>query len=174
MRRVDVDSITFATGAWTVSQDQYPALASIAQVIQEMISANPREMFMIEGHTDKVGNEVDNLSLSDRRAEEVSNILSSEFQIPPENMVTQGYGEQFPKEETEGPSRINRRVTMRRITPLLTGERDVPSEPPDPGARDPRQPPRGDPGARDAREPPPGDPGEPPPGEEEPEPPARR
>ena len=31
--------------------------------------ANPRAVFLIEGHTDAVGNDVDNLSLSDRRAE---------------------------------------------------------------------------------------------------------
>ena len=35
-------------------------------------SANPREVFLIEGHTDAVGNDVDNLSLSDRRAESVA------------------------------------------------------------------------------------------------------
>jgi hypothetical protein len=97
---------------------------------------------MIEGHTDKVGNDVDNLSLSDRRAEEVSNVLSSQFQIPPENMVTQGYGAQYPKEETEGPSRINRRVTVRRITPLLNGGQQEPGgEGGDPGARDEGAPP---------------------------------
>ncbi len=76
---------------------------------------------MIEGHTDAVGSDVDNLSLSDRRAEAVANILTENFQIPPENLVTQGYGKQYLKVATDGPSRENRRVTIRRITPLLTG-----------------------------------------------------
>ncbi|MGA7481841.1 MAG: OmpA family protein, partial [Bradyrhizobium sp.] len=31
------------------------------------------------------------------------------------------YGAQYPKEQNDGPSRINRRVTVRRITPLLNG-----------------------------------------------------
>ena len=76
---------------------------------------------MIEGHTDAVGNEVDNLSLSDRRAESVAVVLTEVYQIPPENLVTQGYGEQHLKIPTEGPGRENRRVTARRVTPLLKG-----------------------------------------------------
>jgi outer membrane protein OmpA-like peptidoglycan-associated protein len=39
--------------------------------------------------------------------------------VPPENLTTQGYGEQYLKVPTEGPSRENRRVAVRRITPLL-------------------------------------------------------
>jgi hypothetical protein len=35
--------------------------------------------------------------------------------------VTQGYGEQFLKIPTDGPEEQNRRVTARRITPLLEG-----------------------------------------------------
>jgi outer membrane protein OmpA-like peptidoglycan-associated protein len=41
--------------------------------------------------------------------------------VPAENLTSQGYGAQYPKEQTDGPSRINRRVTVRRITPLLNG-----------------------------------------------------
>ena len=39
--------------------------------------------------------------------------------MPPENLVTQGYGEQYLKIDTQGPERANRRVTVRRITPLV-------------------------------------------------------
>ena len=39
--------------------------------------------------------------------------------MPSENLVTQGYGEEFLKEPTDGPSRVNRRVAVRRITPLI-------------------------------------------------------
>jgi hypothetical protein len=41
------------------------------------------------------------------------------------------------KEQTDGPSRINRRVTIRRITPLLDGGMASASPPP-PGAAPPR------------------------------------
>jgi outer membrane protein OmpA-like peptidoglycan-associated protein len=61
------------------------------------------------------------LSLSDRRAESVSVVLTEQFQIPPENLTTQGYGEQQLKVPTQGPERANRRVKVLRITPLLAG-----------------------------------------------------
>jgi hypothetical protein len=44
-----------------------------------------------------------------------------DFDIPPENLVTQGYGEDQLKLETEAAERQNRRVAVRRITPLLQG-----------------------------------------------------
>jgi outer membrane protein OmpA-like peptidoglycan-associated protein len=74
---------------------------------------------MIEGYTDGVGNPDDNLSLSDRRAESVANILSETYMVPPENLVTQGYGDQYPKVPTQEANRENRRVAVRRIGPLM-------------------------------------------------------
>jgi OOP family OmpA-OmpF porin len=65
---------------------------------------------------------VDNLSLSDRRAESAALALSQQFGVPAENLSTQGYGKQYLKIPTDGPERANRRVTVRRITPLLTGQ----------------------------------------------------
>ena len=76
----------------------------------------------MEGHTDAVGSDEDNLTLSDRRAETVATILTQQFQIPAENLTTQGYGEQYLKVNTQGPEQENRRVTLRRITPLLQGQ----------------------------------------------------
>ncbi|MFL5115868.1 MAG: OmpA family protein, partial [Microvirga sp.] len=64
----------------------------------------------------------DNLTLSDRRAETIATILTERFQIPAENLTTQGYGEQYLKVATEAAERENRRVTLRRITPLLQGQ----------------------------------------------------
>jgi outer membrane protein OmpA-like peptidoglycan-associated protein len=121
MRRVDLDTINFEFGSWQVAPDQTPLLANIAEGINAVIQSNPNEVFLIEGHTDAVGSDVDNLSLSDRRAESVAVILTQNFQVPPENLTTQGYGAQQLKVQTPGPSRENRRVTIRRITPLLTG-----------------------------------------------------
>jgi outer membrane protein OmpA-like peptidoglycan-associated protein len=74
------------------------------------------------GHTDAVGSDIDNLSLSDRRAEAVASVLTQDFGIPLENLTTQGYGEQHLKVRTDGPERQNRRVTVRRITPLLNAQ----------------------------------------------------
>jgi outer membrane protein OmpA-like peptidoglycan-associated protein len=120
MRRIDLDGITFEFGAFEVTADQYPKLERIARVMLRVLRNNPDEVFLIEGHTDAVGNDVDNLSLSDRRAEAVAGILSDTFGVPPENLVTQGYGKQFLKIETPAPERLNRRVAIRRITPLMS------------------------------------------------------
>jgi outer membrane protein OmpA-like peptidoglycan-associated protein len=121
MRRIDIDTITFDTGSWEVSPDQYPRLEVIARAILRLIERNENEVVLLEGHADAVGNEVDNLSLSDRRAEAVAQILIEQFGVPAENLTTQGYGEQHLKIPTDGPERRNRRVTVRRITPLLNG-----------------------------------------------------
>jgi OOP family OmpA-OmpF porin len=51
--------------------------------------------------------------------------LSQQFGVLAENLTTQGYGEQYLKVPTQGPERTNRRVTVRRITPLLTGQNEA-------------------------------------------------
>jgi outer membrane protein OmpA-like peptidoglycan-associated protein len=119
MRRIDLDTVNFEFGSWTVDDNQYGALERVARAMNRIIDRNPGEMFLIEGHTDAVGSDDDNLSLSDRRAESVAIILTEEFGVPPENLTTQGYGEQYLKVPTDGPERLNRRVALRKITPLL-------------------------------------------------------
>jgi outer membrane protein OmpA-like peptidoglycan-associated protein len=119
MRSVDIDTITFDTASFTVTPDQAARLSVIAAAINRAIRANPQEVFLIEGYTDAVGSDIDNLSLSDRRAQSVATVLTQQFQVPPENLTTQGYGEQYLKVNTQGAARENRRVTVRRITPLL-------------------------------------------------------
>jgi outer membrane protein OmpA-like peptidoglycan-associated protein len=120
MRRIDLDEINFEFGSWEVLPDQLPKLERLARAINRLLRRSPSEVVLIEGYTDAVGSEEDNLTLSDRRAESVAVILSEEFGVPPENLVTQGYGEQFLKVEAEGPERVNRRVAVRRITPMLS------------------------------------------------------
>ncbi|WP_419830732.1 OmpA family protein [Methylobacterium sp.] len=119
MRSVDIDTITFDTASFTVTPDQAARLSVIAAAINRAIRANPQEVFLIEGYTDAVGSDIDNLSLSDRRAQSVATVLTQQFQVPPENLTTQGYGEQYLKVNTQNAARENRRVTVRRITPLL-------------------------------------------------------
>jgi outer membrane protein OmpA-like peptidoglycan-associated protein len=118
MPRLDLD-INFDTGSWQITPDQMDKLSVVAQALNRAIDNNPREVYLIEGHTDAVGSEEDNLSLSDRRAEAVAVALTEQFRVPPENLVTQGYGEQGLKVQTQGASRANRRVAIRRITPLI-------------------------------------------------------
>src|SRR5450755_3120657 len=137
MPSIDLNSINFETGSWEIPPDQAAKLQSIADGLNRAISRNPREVFLIEGHTDAVGPDVDNLSLSDRRAQAAAELLTQQFQVPAENLTSQGYGKQYLKEQTDGPSRINRRVTIRRITPLLNGG-TASLPPPPPGVAPPR------------------------------------
>jgi outer membrane protein OmpA-like peptidoglycan-associated protein len=122
LRRIDIDTVNFDFGAATIAEDQVPNLQAIGNALAAIVGDNPNEVFLIEGHTDAVGSDIANLALSDRRAESIAEILTYYFNIPPENLVTQGYGEQYLKVLTAGPERQNRRGSVRRVTPLLAGE----------------------------------------------------
>ena len=83
MPRIDLD-INFDAGSWQLTPDQVDRLSLIAQAINRAIQRNPREVFLIEGYTDAAGSDVDNLSLSDRRAESVAVALTEQFQVAAE------------------------------------------------------------------------------------------
>ncbi|TXB69392.1 OmpA family protein [Paracoccus aurantiacus] len=116
---VDIDAITFDSGSAAINPDQARQLATLGTVLEGAIRDNPREIFLIEGHTDAVGGAAFNLALSDRRAESVALALSEYFDVPPENLVVQGYGEEYLKVPTLDSERDNRRASVRRITDLL-------------------------------------------------------
>ena len=119
MRRIDLDTIHFATGSADISMNEAGTMKRVAQAMKKIIDRNPGETFLIEGHTDAVGSDESNLVLSDERAEAVANILTDVYDIPPENLATQGYGERFLKIDTDAAEQLNRRVTIRRVTPLV-------------------------------------------------------
>ncbi|AYG59374.1 OmpA family protein [Rhizobium jaguaris] len=119
VRRIDLDTITFATGSAEIPMSQASTLRGVADAMNKIIKKDPTETFLIEGHTDAVGTPQSNLVLSDQRAESVANVLTDVYGIPPENLATQGYGEQYLKVNTQGPEQENRRVTIRRVTALV-------------------------------------------------------
>jgi outer membrane protein OmpA-like peptidoglycan-associated protein len=119
VRRVDLDSITFETGQATVRRSQVPLLEDIALATLALIDRDPSTLLLVEGHTDAIGSDIANLALSDRRAETVARILVNFYDVPPENLVVQGYGERFLKIETQAAEEQNRRVTIRNISPLI-------------------------------------------------------
>ncbi len=124
VRRVDFDTVTFEFGSAVLPDDQIPQMQAVGEAIRGIVDQHPDQVFLIEGHTDAVGSDLANLALSDRRAQTVAEILTYYFGIPPENLVTQGYGEEYLKVPTEGPERENRRVAFRNITSLMrTGSR---------------------------------------------------
>lgn len=119
MPSLALDAVTFETNSATLGADQIRALDAMGRTLRDLIRDNPEEVFLVEGHTDAVGSALYNLALSDRRAETVATLLTAYYDVPPENLVVQGFGKQDLKVPTLGPSRENRRVELRRITPLL-------------------------------------------------------
>ncbi len=119
VRRVEIGDLTFDTGSAQIDRDQVGSLGKVAAAIQQILERSPGEVFLIEGHTDAVGSDESNLVLSDDRAETVARIMTEFYDIPPENLTTQGYGESYLKVETESAERANRRATVRRITSLV-------------------------------------------------------
>lgn len=118
-RRVDLDTLNFEFGSASISDTEVQKLEGVAGAMEKLLKKNPAETFLIEGHTDAVGKPEANLALSDRRAESVAEALTNAFGIPPENLTTQGYGEEYLKVNTAAPNRENRRVAIRRITSLV-------------------------------------------------------
>ncbi|UWQ19527.1 OmpA family protein [Jannaschia sp. M317] len=115
----EVESVTFASGSAAITPEQAGNLTGLAREVLDLIRDNPREVFLVEGHTDAVGDAAYNLALSDRRAETLALALNEYFGVPVENMVVQGYGEEFLLIPTLEDERANRRATVRQITGLL-------------------------------------------------------
>jgi outer membrane protein OmpA-like peptidoglycan-associated protein len=113
------DPITFETNRANVRGDEAPKLMQVGRLMERLIDRDPREVFLVEGHTDATGPAAFNLGLSDRRAESVALALTEFFDVPPENLVIQGYGERHLRIPTLAAEERNRRVAIRRITPLL-------------------------------------------------------
>ena len=116
---IDVDAITFDSGSAAIRASEANDLADLGSLMKGILKRNPREVFLIEGHTDATGAAALNLALSDRRAESVALALTEYFDIPPENMVIQGYGETELRIDTLANEKRNRRVAVRVIGPLL-------------------------------------------------------
>ncbi|MBS8228057.1 OmpA family protein [Vannielia litorea] len=116
---IDLDAINFRTGSAVIDPQEAEELSDLGNLIAAYVEENPGEVFLVEGHTDAVGNAAYNLALSDRRAESVALALTEYFDVPPENLVVQGYGESDLKIRTLDDERANRRAAVRRITPLI-------------------------------------------------------
>lgn len=116
---IDAENVTFDTGSAAIRASEAQSLSDLGAFMAQMIRDNPAEMFLIEGHTDAVGDPAYNLALSDRRAESLALALTEYFDVPPENMVVQGYGESELLVPTAWAEPQNRRTTVRMISPLM-------------------------------------------------------
>lgn len=106
----------FATGEAAVKEEHLPILNHLGTAMQQ----EPMLQAIIDGHTDDVGGDQDNMLLSRLRAESIKQFLVQKFQIAPERMITTGYGMSRPVASNDTPAgraqnrRIEVRVEVRR------------------------------------------------------------
>ncbi len=81
--------------------------------LAEFLEKHPERNVLIEGHTDSVGSDEFNLTLSQKRADAVKETLVAKG-ISPDRLLTKGYGKQFPvaSNDTESGRQLNRRVEV--------------------------------------------------------------
>ncbi|MEZ5790359.1 MAG: OmpA family protein [Nitratireductor sp.] len=123
MPGIEVDTVKFGFNEDFVREQEIGKLDRIGEILERIIAGNPDEVFLIEGHTDLVGSAAYNEALSLRRAAAIRDALTTYFYIPEKNLEIAGYGEEYPRIPTEFEEPENRRVTIRRITPILYGSR---------------------------------------------------
>jgi outer membrane protein OmpA-like peptidoglycan-associated protein len=116
---VEVDTIRFGFNEAFVREEEVDSLDQVASVMERVLQRYPREVFLIEGHTDAVGSDGYNLKLSKARAEAVKRTLAQYYLIPAKNLQTVGLGERYLKIPTADPEPENRRVSISRITALV-------------------------------------------------------
>ena len=120
--RIEIDTIRFGFNESFIREEQVGNLDGIGAIIERIVKKYPNEVFMIEGHTDAVGSDAYNNVLSKQRAEAVKRALSAYYVIPARNLRTVGLGERFLKIPTADQEPENRRVSISRITQLLSEE----------------------------------------------------
>jgi OOP family OmpA-OmpF porin len=91
-----------------VKQKYYKDIQSVAEVMKKY----PDLKIVIEGYTDNVGGKKYNLSLSQKRAEAIKNIMVTKFNIEPARLTAKGFGESKPiaSNSTKEGRQKNRRV----------------------------------------------------------------
>ena len=119
MPRIEIDTIRFGFNEAFVREEEVENLDRIAAIVERVLRKNPREVFLIEGHTDAVGSDSYNLKLSRARADAIKKALVAYYVISPRNLQTVGLGERYLKIPTAEPEGENRRVSISRATPLI-------------------------------------------------------
>jgi outer membrane protein OmpA-like peptidoglycan-associated protein/IMP cyclohydrolase len=101
----------FETGSAELSPDARKVLEETAEVLNKF----PDEKIVIEGHTDSIGTQKRNLSLSRRRAESALAYLIEEKQVPRDRFILRWKGEANPLASNAIPEgrELNRRVEIK-------------------------------------------------------------
>jgi outer membrane protein OmpA-like peptidoglycan-associated protein len=110
-------NITFRTGSADLNSDFLRVLDSVGLVLKEY----NKTLVVIAGHTDNVGSDATNQTLSQQRAESVGKYLAGRSVVS-ERMVITGYGESRPiaSNDSESGRSQNRRVEL-TLEPIKQG-----------------------------------------------------
>ncbi len=102
--------LLFDVNSATVHPGAYADLDRLARVLVQY----PDTVIYIAGHTDSTGSESYNLTLSQRRAEAVRQLLIQRG-VSPSRIIATGYGESMPRagNDTASGRQMNRRVEIR-------------------------------------------------------------
>lgn len=105
-------NVTFATDSSDLSPAFFNVLTSVSKVMQEF----DKTVVEVAGHTDSTGSDSYNQSLSERRANSVTQYLVSQG-IMSQRMITIGLGESLPVADnsTAGGRQANRRVEITMV-----------------------------------------------------------
>jgi len=110
-------NITFKTGSADLNADFFRVLDGVGLVVEEY----NKTLIVIEGHTDNVGSDENNQSLSERRASSVGQYLLGKG-INGQRVLTAGFGETRPiaSNDSDSGRTQNRRVEV-RLEPITQG-----------------------------------------------------
>ena len=100
--------VLFDTGKYDVKPIYYPEIQKLA----DFMATNPNTTVIIEGHTDSVGDDKDNIELSRNRANAIALVVIRQFGISRDRIRGIGYGESRPiaTNDTAQGREQNRRV----------------------------------------------------------------
>ena len=100
--------ILFDTGASRIKPESFGVIKSVADILLQ----DQTLRLQIVGHTDNIGDDRKNLTLSEQRAAAVKSILMTAYGIPVERLETSGKGETAPvsSNDSEAERMQNRRV----------------------------------------------------------------
>ncbi|HEX7109808.1 MAG TPA: OmpA family protein, partial [Aestuariivirga sp.] len=117
--RIEIDTVHFGFNEAFVRAEEVANLDRLGEIMERILGKHPREIFLIEGHTDAVGSDASNQALSRQRAAAIKKALTTYYVIPAENLKTVGYGERYLKIPTAEAEQENRRVSVSRGTAVF-------------------------------------------------------
>lgn len=117
--KIDIASeVSFDFGSAALKPAFTPTLQKVANILQRY----PNTIIHVVGHTDSVGSESYNMTLSQQRAESVIGYFASHG-VSRDRLVAAGRGESQPRatNDTEAGRQLNRRVEI-YVKPVIEGQ----------------------------------------------------